>query len=351
MSGPWDHALDLSDVCPDASDRRDGEAAESDPARGAQHHRPSHGDAPGAREQPSSPQIRRIFLVGCPRSGTTFLQASLSKHPDILSLPETAFFERALPGRVDQLVSGFDPAATCEQHGFFEYLRAHRRAHRALRRVARELGELGWPVRKPGLRFSFTAYVDAFVRMLDDAAREHQCGAWLEKTPNHVFYLDVIQQHLPDARFIHLLRRGEDVIASAIEASLRYVGIGDGDVFCEGIPWWVACWNAAVAAHRRYAHLDNHCVVFYEDLVRDFAGEYARLCDFIGVSPIDQTHGGVVKRVARLEREPWKQVAISGKLIPAARKFEALFGPEAQRWIHSHLLPYDEVRAELTAAG
>ncbi len=297
------------------------------------------------RERGSSTQARSTFLVGCPRSGTTFLQAALSKHPDILSLPETAFFERTLPGRVGHLVTGFDRAVAAREQRGREYLRVQRRARRALRAIARDLGRAA----VPGLHLGLSGYVGEFAGMLDAAARDHHCSVWLEKTPNHVFYLDVIQRYLPQARFIHLLRRGEDVVASAIEASLRYAGIGDGNVFCESIPWWVACWNAAVAAHREYAGLDNHCAVFYEDLVRDFDGEYARLCEFIGVAPA-QPRDGAVKRVARLEREPWKQAAVSGRLIPAAQKFEALFGPDTQDWIREQLLSYDDVRAELAAA-
>jgi len=311
----------------------------------ARRRNPARGAGPDPRGRESSPQAQRTFLVGCPRSGTTFLQAALSKHPDILSLPETAFFERTLPGRVGHLVTGFHRAVAVRGQRGREYLRVQRRARRALRAIARDLGQ----TIVPGLHLGLSGYVGEFAGMLDAAARANDCSVWLEKTPNHVFYLDVIQRYLPQARFIHLVRRGEDVVASAIEASLRYAGIGDGNVFCESIPWWVACWNAAVAAHREYAGLDNHCVVFYEDLVRDFAGEYARLCDFIGVAPA-LAREGAVKRVARLEREPWKHAAVSGKLIPAAQKFDALFGPDTQDWIREQLLSYDEVRAELAAA-
>src|SRR5579859_2592257 len=38
--------------------------------------------------------MRRSFIVGCPRSGTTIVQALLARHPAIYTLPETAFFEQ-----------------------------------------------------------------------------------------------------------------------------------------------------------------------------------------------------------------------------------------------------------------
>ena len=286
----------------------------------------------------------RTFLVGCQRSGTTFLQAALSSHPRILSIPETAFFELALPGRIDDLVTrSVRSVSITHRHDGRDYLRIQRRARRALRSVA---GELGMPDAMPGLHFGLGGYIGEFASLLDAAAHARGCDAWLEKTPNHVFYLDVIERHLPQARFIHLLRRGEDVVASAVEASLRYAGFGDGRVFSRGIPWWVACWNAAVAAHVQHAGRTNHCIVFYDDLVRDFAGEYARLCAFIGVGPA-HARLDAPKRVADLGTEPWKRGALSGRVIPATPKFDALFGPEARRWIRTQLSCYDEVREML----
>lgn len=285
---------------------------------------------------------RRTFLVGCPRSGTTFLQAALSSHPQILSLPETAFFEHALPGRIESLTRTTNEPTHLRHRGR-DYLRIQRRARRALRSIA---DELGMPHAIPGLHLGLAGYAGEFAALLDAAARARGCTAWLEKTPNHVFYLDVIEQHVPQARFIHLLRRGEDVVASAVEASLRYAGFGDGQVFARGIPWWVACWNAAVAAHTQYADRDNHCIVFYEDLLHDFAGEYARLCAFIGVEPM-HARLDEPKRVAHLAHEPWKRSALSGRLIPATPKFDALFGPDVRDWIRAQLSPYDDVRALL----
>lgn len=37
--------------------------------------------------------MQRTFIVGCPRSGSTLMQAMLAHHPVVLILPETAFFE------------------------------------------------------------------------------------------------------------------------------------------------------------------------------------------------------------------------------------------------------------------
>ena len=36
--------------------------------------------------------MKKLFLVGCPRSGTTLLQQALDRHGDIAIPPETRFF-------------------------------------------------------------------------------------------------------------------------------------------------------------------------------------------------------------------------------------------------------------------
>jgi hypothetical protein len=40
--------------------------------------------------------MKRVFIVGCPRSGTTLVQALLARYPGVHSFPETRFFEALL---------------------------------------------------------------------------------------------------------------------------------------------------------------------------------------------------------------------------------------------------------------
>ena len=40
--------------------------------------------------------LSRIFLVGCPRSGTTLTQSLLAAHPMVASFPESHFFSHLL---------------------------------------------------------------------------------------------------------------------------------------------------------------------------------------------------------------------------------------------------------------
>ena len=43
----------------------------------------------------SEPAERPIFIVGCPRSGTTLLQCLIATQKGVVTFPETHFFEQA----------------------------------------------------------------------------------------------------------------------------------------------------------------------------------------------------------------------------------------------------------------
>lgn len=288
-----------------------------------------------------------VFVVGCPRSGTTFLQAALAAHPQILSMPETAFFEHVVPGKPDLCIADGRLSMRLRRHGSLRSLH-HRRW---LRRVFADLAQtLDLDRKNPRLRYRLSGYVRDFVALLDEVSLARGRSVWVEKTPNHLFHIDTIAEHVPNPKFVHVLRNGEDVLASLIDACLRYQHEMTGRAFDKSIPQWIAHWNAAIEIHERHACDRNHCIVFYEDLIADFDGEYARLCEFMGV-PVPERPGRVTEPLARIAREPWKREALSGELVAPARKFERMFGPESQRWIRAELKPYAEVRAVLRRAA
>ncbi|MFT3789710.1 MAG: sulfotransferase [Rudaea sp.] len=296
---------------------------------------------------PAAATPGHVFIVGCPRSGTTFLQAALAAHPQILSMPETALFEHVVPGKPDLCIADGRLCMRMLRRRGVPGL--HR--HRGIRRVFADLAQtLDMREKRPRLRYRLSGYVRDFVALLDEVSLARGRSVWIEKTPSHVFHIDTIAEHVPNPKFVHILRNGEEVVASLIDACLRYQHEMKGLAFDKSIPYWIAYWNAAMEIHERHAGHPDHCIVFYEDLIDDFAGEYARICEFVGVS-IPERPGRITEPLARIAREPWKRQALSGELVVPARKFERMFGPECQRWIREELKPYAEVRAAFARAG
>lgn len=229
----------------------------------------------------AEPLARRLFfVVGAARSGTTLVQAMLSCHPAMVVPPETNFFDhdyrraanhaRWLRGYLASqpfLDQQLDPAplAACADRRclFLAILRAH--AERT-----------GRP--HPG-----------------------------EKTPQHYKHVPEIAAMFPDARFIHVVRDGRDVVASRVDAAFaRGSHLAHARSWRRAADVHLACLRA-MPPHR-YTELR------YEQLVIDPEPELRRLCDFLGepfdpamLSPHTRRDAGFTQREAE-----WK----SGTLRP-----------------------------------
>lgn len=286
--------------------------------------------------------MQRIFIVGCPRSGTTLVQAMLARHPAVLTLPETAFFEH-LYGNLEWRWG--DSGARQRRRLRQRLGLAHQQARATLGRLRRQLpsrrGLPCWPLRT-------ASCARRFIGLLDASARAEGRTAWIEKTPCHLLYIPEIEQHLPDARFVHVIRHGEDVLASITDASLRYE---DQAAFSGGLAKWSQRWNRAAMIHGMHAASPRHHFVFLDDLVRDAQREWRSLCCFLGLDPAVELEASRVQSIADLREEPWKHEAVNGQLGRPRRKAESLFGPQAREWLRRQLTPYEELRRECRNGG
>src|SRR5215813_14115347 len=117
---------------------------------------------------------RPIFVVGCPRSGTTLVQCILSASSQAFSLPETHFFSYVAP-RPSLHVSSDDLRAMRSALELEADLPPLPEVWRSLEK-RRELSALD----------VFVALIEYF-RPASDTA--HRLRA-IEKTPRHVLHLD-----------------------------------------------------------------------------------------------------------------------------------------------------------------
>lgn len=281
--------------------------------------------------------MKRIFVVGCPRSGTTIVQALLARYPGVLTLPETAFFESVFGGigqRWQDPDTHRDP--WYRRHGF---ARSH--GPRRLRKLETEL--LGSSLASP---WRIEPCIRRFVALLDRVADQRDCDAWVEKTPNHVLYVDEIAQHVADARFVHILRNGEDVVASVVDADL----IHPTHAFHGGVKHWVRRWNRVMDLQLARLGAAGHHVICLEDLVENFDRQWARLCAFLDFDSSLPLATAPRCAVADAAVEPWKRNALPGVVRPTTPKSENLFGPRTLQWMRSNLIPYSEIRARVAHA-
>lgn len=286
--------------------------------------------------------MRRTFVVGCPRSGTTIVQALLARHPAVYTLPETAFFEQ-LHG---------DLAWRWGDANIEPRRRRWRQSLGLTRRHIRETFA-ALHVQLAGARpampaaYHWRTLSQRFLALLDRSAASAGRSMWLEKTPNHLLYIPEIEALAPDAHFVHVVRRGIDVLASLADVYLRYE---NDEAFGGGTVHWARRWNRAMDIHAQHVGRPNHHFVFLEDLVRQPEAEWARLCAFLQLPPEAPLDQACQQSIANLKDEPWKVSAIEGQVREADRKVDGLFGPKLQRWLQGRLASYEDLRAQCQAA-
>jgi hypothetical protein len=135
-----------------------------------------------------------VCVVGCPRSGTTWLQRLLAGHPRVRTGQESDVFDlyvgpqlRAWRRELNPASSGRGGVGLACYFDEPSFLGVLGRYTRDL--LQPMLGPLG-----PG---------EVFV----------------EKTPSHALYIPEILELLPDTRFVHVLRDARDTVASLLGAA------------------------------------------------------------------------------------------------------------------------------------
>lgn len=293
-----------------------------------------------------APRIRtRAFLVGCPRSGTTLLQSMLYAHPDIYSFPETHFF-KVLFGIGEKVTNWQDPRdlirrlrqigfTTLRPLGIFDnWQRA--KAWQDMRTLpnfdSADIAKLT----------SLRQNAQAFVEFIDAASAGANCQIWIEKTPDHLFCIRQIQQYIPEAIFVHIIRNGPDTVASLVDAGRRYPAVWgkDSPVL---IKLAIRRWKIALRESLKYRNDARHYMVHYEDLVSSPAKVLTELCAFLGCTFDERMVQNHSEKAGELihDHEHWKKVTVGPIRNTKNRKFSEIFTPEWQRYILRHVGIFD----------
>ena len=140
-----------------------------------------------------------VFVVGCPRSGTTLLQRMLHSHPQLAVAYDTLFIPQVVRREKDK-----NPPVTPE----------------LVRRVRefRRFSRFGLPDDIPDrLADGAADYRELVCRIYDAYAAMHGKPYGGEKSPGYVRHMPLLQSLFPRARFIHLVRDGRNVALSLMD--------------------------------------------------------------------------------------------------------------------------------------
>ncbi|GIH75742.1 sulfotransferase family protein [Planobispora longispora] len=210
------------------------------------------------------PSDRPIFILGCPRSGTTMLQLMTHAHPRIAIPPETRFMVAAYQRRLR--FGDLDDPARRRELADWIVGRRQSRFHELKLDAAEVTEEIvqGPPTLGSALGIVLRAYAARFGK-----------PRWGDKRPAYLQSADVLLRLFPDAQFVHLIRDGRDCVAS-----LKEMPWYDGSTY-EAISVWAEAIDFARRSAPRLPPGSYH-ELRYEDLTRDPETELTRLCGFLG---------------------------------------------------------------------
>jgi hypothetical protein len=282
--------------------------------------------------------VRRIFVVGYPRSGTTLVQSLLASHGALTSFTESHLFSRHfsrarwLPGPLltkdpgprlrEFLAENGEPCADAASRlcgGGTPLLRA---------RVV--------------LPFRTAAVARQLLLVLDDLAVRRGRAGWIEKTPLHLRYVPFLERvsgRAHDTRFVHVIREGVAAASSLHRASREWERAYD-------LETCALRWNEDVALSFGRCGRPNDHFIFYEDLTADPEAVLRPLLSDLGLDwepGIMERYGDTSERLSTAQ-EPWK-AGTSGR-IRRSRAADETLSPVDRARLERSLRPalYHELR-------
>ncbi len=225
---------------------------------------------------------RPIFIIGAPRSGTSITTWVLGQHPNIQPMPETAWIASMGVGAYLSYLKG-------SERGRFSHLS---NVEFPLERFMARIGEAadaivhdafaerlrlfyGPGASEPGWKLPEKW---STTPMQIQRAGSDPKTRWIDGTPLNTFYLWALAEMFPEARFIHNLRRPDEV-ATSLEGFDR-VG-AEPQALDDGLETWIKhtenAWYGERAFGRgRAFRLDFHRIADEPEAL------FREVCAFLG---------------------------------------------------------------------
>jgi hypothetical protein len=246
----------------------------------------------GLRARPAPPPLERaglaypkVFVVGCGRSGTSWVQSIIGMQPSVVTTQESHAYE-VVYGRVS--AAGHRSVAAWAKV-------LHR--HDLGRRERRWVGLHWWIDRAPLCDLIASAMAvhdrapadvaqDVIEAIFDDYFARHGGSpghTLLEKSPGHLRYADVILRRYPEAKIVEVVRDGRDVCVSMqMQAlTLRWPPTERA----AQVRTWVDAVRAGIALRNNPAFASRVHLVRYEALKADPQRVIEGIYAFCGFAP------------------------------------------------------------------
>ena len=210
-----------------------------------------------------------VFVVGCPRSGTTLVNFILNKNEECFLLNEKGLYSNLYRDFHRYHENGKPPGQVfrnCAQ----QVVQGHRECTLATG------DQIERSIRNASA--DWTSLLSTFMEMLVRRNRP-PARIWGDKTPGATFYVDAILENHPKARIVYVKRHPLHVVQSLSRSSFSYAS---NDRLTNSFV--VRAYVEAFEAKRDVLPGNQLFEVKYEDLLRDPERIVSQLCQFAGIT-------------------------------------------------------------------
>lgn len=199
--------------------------------------------------------MKKVFIGGCDRSGTTFLAGLLSQLPNAIATPESQFKNELEFNSKD----------------FKQDFSNHWRVANWISK--QELQDIDWELDESHF---YEALVEKYVNFNFPKTK---VNLWIDHTPNNLQYSSKYLELWSDIKFIHIIRDGRGVASSLLP-----------------LEWGP---NSVISAAHFWLEKLSYCFalealkpekvlrVKYEDLLENTSDELQRIYDFLSLSNVE----------------------------------------------------------------
>ena len=198
--------------------------------------------------------LKKVFIIGCPRSGTTWVQLLMAQHPEVATAPETQIFAYYL--------DHFQRQWRHEQEG----------------PGSKHQGPVGLSRVLSPTEFDEMCGRTAGIVFDKIAQRNPNATVLAEKSPRHALQAEFIQRVFPDAYFLHVIRDPRDTAASLLAAGRSWAPWAPKNAIDAG-RLWLQC----VSAARRIKDSDRYLELRYESLSSAPGRELQAVFEWLGI--------------------------------------------------------------------
>lgn len=215
-----------------------------------------------------------VFIVGCPRSGTTLLQRLLDAHPLLAIISETLWITREPDPRVGVTPEGYvTDELVCKLFGYPRFRRLG---------IRRDVIERLLAAESP---LSYARFVSRIFDLYGETRGKALVG---DKSPGYVRRVERLHAEWPEARFVHLIRDGRDVRLSVADWKKAPRVVGRFTTWTlDPVVTTALWWERSVRMGREAGAMlgpSLYSEVRYDDLVGDPQHLCREICTFLGLS-------------------------------------------------------------------